>query len=355
MKLRYIGLVLVLSTWLFGCERESLTDEKIKILAGIKADPQLSKLSQAIERANLKSALVGTQYTFLAPTDDAFTKAGIDPNAIDPAALLAILQYHIIPSRIDSSRFGIDYAVFLGQIVLPELLGPLTYQGFQTINLNVNANLYCTNATAESAPGSGIPVSRGVFFNGARIESFDSFEGADGVVHKIDNVLLPPIGNFGQAIAADPDLSLFSKLVNKAATATGASSYATTTLSLLPIDATAPSRAGTLTVLAPTNAAMTAGGLTEAFIDGATQAACLGIARRHVFSLRNFSSDLFNQSIRPIPLTIFNTQQAGVTVTYGSDANGAFFSNLLTPRADIVKANIVTTNGVIHKISTRIN
>lgn len=354
MRLRYITFLL-LPLLICSCERENLTNEKVKILEGIKKDADLSKLSQAIDRANLRGALIGTQYTFMAPTDAAFTNAGIDPAAIEPGVLLKILQYHMIPSRIDSSRFGIEYGFFFGQITFPSYLGQLTYQGFQTTNLDLNANLYCTNATEEVPALSGNVLGRGLFFNGARVVGADAFEGSDGVVHKVDAVLLPPVGNLSQTVAADPDLSIFNRLINKAATAPGALSYAATTLAALPADALVATRAGTLTVFAPTNAAMTAATVTEAFIDGATPVACLDIARRHVISLRNFSSDFYNQSIRPTPVITFTTQQAGKSVTYGSDSNGVFFTNALTPRAGVVKANVVATNGVLHKINSTIN
>jgi uncharacterized surface protein with fasciclin (FAS1) repeats len=340
---------------LFSCERENLTNEKVKILDGIKKDPELTRLSAAIDRAGLRNALTGTQYTFFAPTDAAFTAAGIDPNAVEPTVLLRILQYHMIPSRVDSSRFGVEFGIFNAQMAGPSWVGQLTFQGFQTLNLGLNANVYCTNATQEVPVGSGNVVGRGVFFNGASVVGFDAFEGADGVVHKINAVLLPPPGNLADVVAADPDLSIFNKLILKASGTGALPNFATGALLPLPADPLATARTGTLTVLAPNNSAMNTAGVTEAFIDGATPAACLDIARRHVVSLRTFSSDFFNNSIRPTPTITYNTLQTGKTVTFNSDANGVFFTNALTTRASVVAANIVATNGVLHKLSATIN
>lgn len=351
--MKYI-YIFVFAFAFFSCERENLTNEKVKILDGIKKDPELTRLSAAIDRAGLRSALNGTQYTFFAPTDAAFTAAGIDPNAVDPAALLRILQYHMIPSRVDSSRFGVEFGFFNGQVGA-NLLGQLSFQGFQTLNLGLNANIYCTNATQEVPAASGNVVGRGVFFNGATIIGFDAFEGADGVVHKINSVLLPPPGNLANVVAADPDLSIFNKLILKASGTGALPNFATGVLLPLPPDPLTTARTGTLTVLAPTNSAMNTAGVTEAFIDGATPAACLDIARRHVVSLRTFSSDFFNNSIRPTPTITYNTLQSGKTVTYNSDTNGVFFTNALTTRASVAVANIVATNGVLHKISATIN
>ncbi|MFM8912311.1 MAG: fasciclin domain-containing protein, partial [Flammeovirgaceae bacterium] len=365
--------VILLMAFLWSCERENLTNEKVKVIAGIKADPQLTRLSAAIDRAGLAAALNGTQYTILAPTDSAFAAAGIDPNALDPATLLSVLQYHIIPSRIDSSRFGFEFGWVNQQLdnntlglfsppINPQntnFYGQLSFQGFQTMNLNLNANLYVTNATQLNAPvpPTNSPINpsaigRGVFFNGARVIRFDAFEGSDGVVHKINKVLLPPTGNLAQLIAADTDLSIFNKLILKA---TGTPNFAVSVLTALPASALTPLRTGTLTVLAPNNAAMNSGGFSEAFIDGATPAACLDIARRHVVGLRTFSSDFLNSSIRPTPLTLYTTLQTGKTVTYGVDTNGVFFTNGLTPRASVTVADVVATNGVLHKISSVIN
>lgn len=362
MKMKYITFCMTMVLIFGSCAEDSFTKVGPTILDGINDDPELSTLAQAIEIADLEGALDGTQYTFFAPTNQAFTDAGINPSAIDPAALLDILKYHIIKTRTDSSRFDVTYGLFQGQILpatganFPALnyLGGLTYLGVNTMNLNVNANIYYTQAIEvldNSAPSLNL---KGFFVNGAEITEFDSFEGADGVVHKIDRVLLPPSGSARVVLAEDSDVSLFNKLVTKAsANANGIPSYTLAVLDVLPASATATSRAGTLTVFAPTDAAMTAAGYTSAAIDALSVAQCYDIARRHVVSARWFSSDLYNQLMRVNPAvttTTLASQLGGFNITYNNNGTSVFFSSVNTATANIVSPDIVTTNGVIHKL-----
>lgn len=345
-KYIYYLVFFVFAIFVSACEREDLSDLKVNILDGIAAAPDLSTLNEAIKKAGLRQNLDGTQYTFFAPTNQAFTDAGINISSLSAAQLLKILQYHMIPSRVDSSRFDLEYGLFFGQISAPDFFGQLTYQGFQTLNVDVNANIYCTNAS--EVVGSDL-VGRGVYINGAQITQFDALEGADGVVHKINRVLLPPPGNLAQLIGQQTNLSLFNKLISKAATAVGASSFASTTLSTLPADALTTARTGTFTVLAPTDEAMIAAGYDQIFIDGASVTTLLAIARQHVFNLRTFSSDLYQRQLRG---AITYTPLAGLNITFGTDTNGLFFSTAGTPRASIVSANVVANNGTLQIVDT---
>jgi uncharacterized surface protein with fasciclin (FAS1) repeats len=266
----------------------------------------------------------------------------------------------MIPTRVDGSRLNVEYGKFVGVITpnnnpVLNYLGNLTYQGVQTLNLGVNANIYYTqgiqvlnNATAEL-------FLEGFYVNGARVVEFDAFEGADGVVHKINRVLIPPSGSAAKAIESDPDLSLFNKLVRKASVnANGIPSFALSVLDVLPADALTTARTGTLTVLAPTNAAMTAAGFTDAGIDALTVAQCNTIARQHVIGARWFSSDLSNLLVRNSPFltTVAFTPLAGANITFNAPSLPAFFSTPTVANSAIVATDVVTANGVIHKIGT---
>lgn len=327
-SLFFLALAIVLVT---ACQREDLTEIKPGFIEKIKSDPELSTLSTAIDKASLSSAIIGTQFTMFAPTNAAFS--GIDVNNIAPDALRSILLYHISGARIDSSRFNVPYHGIV-----------LNLNGITTLNTSLNANLYYTNATRVI---SNVLQSDGIFVCGSRIIGFDAIEASDGVVHKIDRVLLPPSGFVGEMIAANSDLSLFNKLINKAATAAGQPSFVATTLNL-PIPSTInplTSRTGTYTVFAPNNAAMTAAGYTDAFIDGATPAACLAIARAQVMNNRTFTSDFLNSAKAATPVTVYNTLQTGRTVTYNL-ATGSF-TGILNSNVVPVTSNIVSANGVI--------
>jgi uncharacterized surface protein with fasciclin (FAS1) repeats len=361
MKLKFLITALTFCFGFISCSDESFTKRGVDILDGISKDSELSTLTQAIEKSGLSKKLMGTQYTFFAPTNQAFTDAGINVNSTDAATLLAILRYHMIPTRTDGSRFDTEYGVFTGAIArsspyvyATNWLGNLTYLGVQTLNLNVNANIYYTQAIEVVDNTAGTLNLQGFYVNGARLTSLDSFEGADGVVHKINRVLLPPSGSAAGAIESDSDLSLFNKLVKKAsANANGIPSYALSVLDVLPANALATSRAGTLTVLAPTNDAMTAEGYTSSAIDALTIAECYTIARRHVIGARWFTSDLLNQLFRnnPAVTTAPLSSQSGFAITYNNTGGNVFFSSAGTTNSTIAKEDIVTTNGVIHKIN----
>lgn len=363
MKLKYITILAVLLFSVSSCEEESLTTLGEEIFAGISEDTELSTLAAALEKSGLRKQLVGTQYTFFAPTNTAFVNAGIDINSVDAATLSQILKYHMIPTRTDGSRLDVGYGLFIGAIVpstsiATNFLGNLTYLGVQTLNLNVNANVYYTQAIEVLNNNTGLLNLEGFYVNGARVVEFDAFEGADGVVHKIDNVLLPPTGSAAVAISADSELSLFDRLVKRAsANANGIPSFSLSVLDVLPANALLASRVGSLTVLAPTNAAMTAAGYNEAAIDALTPVQCLAIARQHVVNLRWFSSDLKNQLFRDSPQVTTATlaPQAGLNITYNNNGTDVFFSTINVASITLNKADVVLANGVMHKINTVIN
>lgn len=363
MKFKHKALLMTLIILWGSCAEDSFTEVGPTIIDGVRSDSDLTTLTQAIDKANLESALDGTQYTLFAPTNQAFSNAGINLSTIDADSLLEILKYHVIKTRTDSSRLDVPYGIFQGQI-LPatganfpsqNYLGGLTYLGVNTMNLGVNANIYYTQAIEVIDNATPTLSLRGFFVNGAQVTEFDAFEGSDGVVHKIDRVLLPPVGSAKVALEVDPDLSLFNKLVKKASTntTTGIPSFALAVLDILPANATATTRAGTLTILAPNDAAMIAAGYTSSAIDGLTIQNCLDIARRHVIGARWFSSDLFNQLFRVNPAVTtlsVGTQQTGFNVVYNNNGTSVFFSSTNTPTASIVSPDIVITNGVMHKL-----
>lgn len=343
-----ISILFLATFFVASCERENLTEVKPGFIERVKADPELSTLASAIEKANLQSALIGTQFTMFAPTNSAFN--GVDINAIPAETLRQVLLYHIGGSRIDSSRFNPQYHGVT-----------LNLSGVASLNTNLNANLYFTNVTrilnASDFPDRWRYESDGIFVCGSRIIGFDAVQASDGIVHKIDRVLFPPTGFLGEMIASNADLSLFNKLVNKAATAAGQPNFAATTLNL-PIPSNVnplTSRTGTLTVFAPTNAAMTAAGYTDAFIDGATPAACLNIARAQIINFRTFSSDFFNsaRAFAPATVTVYNTLQTGRTVTFNLATTS--FTGVLNANVQPSTANILAANGVIHVVGQVLN
>jgi uncharacterized surface protein with fasciclin (FAS1) repeats len=129
--------------------------------------PEFSLLQAAIERAGLEALLSSNSqaYTLFAPTNAAFTAAGYaSPEDIeneDPAVLLNILSYHLLPAY----RFSF---AFRNQEVI-------TRQG----------NRLQIDATNKTVKGIGNADAA------ALIAAEQDVLAINGVVHAIDQVLLP--------------------------------------------------------------------------------------------------------------------------------------------------------------------
>ena len=117
-------------------------------------------LVAAVQAAGLVETLKGEgPFTVFAPTDEAFAalpEGTVDALLADPAALAAILTYHVIPGKVMSSD-------------LTEGMMAATVNGAEvTITLDGGAKI-----------------------NGANIVQAD-IETTNGVIHVIDQVILPP-------------------------------------------------------------------------------------------------------------------------------------------------------------------
>jgi LPXTG-motif cell wall-anchored protein len=121
----------------------------------------LKTLASLLETAGLVSVLKGQgPFTVFAPTDDAF--AQISPESLealkeDPAKLEALLKYHVVQGEIDSANIA-------------TLTGTQTLEG-QPITIGVKDNK--TQINDATVTGSDL-------------------ETANGVIHTIDRVLVPP-------------------------------------------------------------------------------------------------------------------------------------------------------------------
>tara|TARA_Y100001970_G_scaffold169988_1_gene207764 strand:+ start:509 stop:2257 length:1749 start_codon:yes stop_codon:yes gene_type:complete len=118
-------------------------------------------LVAAVIQANLLSTLQGEgPFTVFAPTDDAFTAAGIDLNALNSdeglATLSDILLYHVVSGAVPSS------AVTDGLV-----------------------------AAAVNGDDLTFTVGEGVMVNDANVILAD-VQASNGIIHVIDKVLLPP-------------------------------------------------------------------------------------------------------------------------------------------------------------------
>lgn len=271
------------------------------IVATAQAAGQFTVLLEAAQKAGLVDALKGPgPFTVFAPTDAAFgaalTKLGITKEQLlnSGPILTAILKYHVLSGAVPSSA-----------ITGP--LGPTTLEGRQILVIpkdgKVTLNLSATVVTPD-------------------------VEATNGVIHVIDQVLLPPV--------PQPDI------VDTAASTGSFSTLLAAAKAAGLVDALkAP---GPYTVFAPTDAAFRTlirrlGTTPEKLLADPVKLA--SILKYHVVSGEIFSSQLkvgrtVVTTLNGNKIVVRKTRSGRVTV------NGT---------AVVTTADIDTSNGVIHVIN----
>lgn len=292
------------------------------ITDAVVAGSQFTLLEAAVIRAGLATTLSGPgPFTVFAPTDDAFRAAGFaDAAAVTAASdvtLRNILLYHVVSGSTPAS------AIQVGQTALPT-------------SLTANGTAYVSKAASTSGT-----TGTGVSINGARVTQADG-QASNGIIHTIDQVLIPPTGTVLQAAVADTSLSLLVAAATRGGAAvTGALSGSTA-----------------LTVFAPTNAAFRATPYnTVAAINAAPVAALTAILVNHVVTNpgRAYSPTLVSGPITTFGMgSVTAAVGTGNAVTLRSAGNGAQLSNVLSNTVAggtaVRNRDITATNGVIHKI-----
>lgn len=268
--------------------------------------PQLrfTYLTYALIRTGLIEDLAAQgSFTVFAPTDDAFRRAGFkklsDLNAVPVPTLRAILLYHVLGARVLAAQVP---------------AGP----NAEVTTLN-GAKVYATRK-----PGPR------VFINGEPV-ILPNILASNGVLHAINKVLMPPVGNLVQTVVADPDLSYLVAAVLRA------SQGSVNVAQVL-------SGAGPFTVFAPTNDAFKKAGFpTIASITGANPEQLIPVLTYHVTTGRVFSSDLRN-GLMPVMLS------GGTTTITLNDGKARIRGNGNNQASKITRTNTVATNGVVHVI-----
>lgn len=288
-----LSLILMLGT---SCKKEE--NPPAQTIADIvNSNADFSILKAAVEKAGIGSTLSSGTLTVFAPDNAAFAAAGITEatlQSLTAAQVANILTYHVLGLRVSSAEVPASDAV-----------GSL--QG-QKIFASRNAN--------------------GVFVNGIKVKAAD-IQASNGIIHVIENVLIPPTQTIQQIAAGNPNLSLLVAAVSKAGllNAIGAE--------------------GKLTVFAPTNSAFNAAGFnTAADIDAASTSLINTVVSYHVIGTNVFASDLINGA------TALTLQ--GGTLTIGLNPPSVKITTSSNPASNIILeggVNIVATNGVVHLIN----
>ena len=249
-------------------------------------------LVAALSQADLVTTLQGDgPFTVFAPTDDAFTEAGIDLSTFDTdeenATLVDILTYHVVSGNVMSS----------------DLTDGMTAAAVNSDDLTFTVN------------------SDGVKVNDANVVSAD-VAASNGVIHVIDKVLMPP------ADLVD---------IPTVATETGIHTALVAALSQAGLVSTLQGD-GPFTVFAPTDDAFTAAGIDLSTFDTDEENATLvDILTYHVVSGNVMSSDLTDG----MTAAALNTDD--LTFTVNSDG-------VKVNDANVVSADVAALNGVIHVI-----
>ncbi len=279
----------------------------LDIPTAINRDPRFSRLSEALQQTGLDNALAEAgPFTLFAPTNAAFDKLSAALEAqqiiISPEQLTGLLLYHVVAGEILSEDLAPEQTV-------PTLASP-------TLDIFKN--------------DSSITVK--ALFSEAQVVARD-IRASNGVIHAVDEVLLSIPGlipedsaqeSIVDIVAEDPRFSTLAELLQQ----TGLTN--------------ALSEDGPFTVFAPTNAAF-----EELFaaLDSQqisiSQEQLTGLLLYHVVEGKILAEDLAPEQTVPTlaspTLDIFK-RDSDITVE-------ASFST-----AEVVEADILASNGVIHAI-----
>lgn len=306
-RLLYILSAFLLITFNFvGCKKadQQAANNFQTFDAFIQSQPTLSTFAAALEKAQLQDFKTGPgAFTWFAPTNAAFTAAGILVDQLTPGQLSYILLYHLI------SNGGTNNT---GLVTKKDMIAQNSFA--RTTQMGNSVFLGTSGDTS--------------YVNGNSIISADN-RVSNGIVHILNGLNIPPNlrGNIPSILTATNQNNLFITALTKA-----------NRLTLL-------SSTSVFTVLAPTDAAMTAAGYTTASINAASVGQIDSLVRYHLFSgSRFFTNDFANVTTQ--------TTFLGTTGTLQTSSNGKkIIGRKNSSPVDIIVPNLLGTNGVVHVIN----
>jgi len=322
--------ILTVALMTFSCTNDMPREvTPLKSIVDIaKADPaNFSILVDALKKTGLEATLSNSgSYTVFAPTNAAFTTAGITSASINalvaPADNVAIANLKLVLQ---------NHVITLGTRANDLLAAGYTktfafYKSSPSATSGANLSLFVNK------PAADVLLNGGATNGGAKVITAD-IEASNGIVHVIDAVLkLPTIVN---QIIANPSLSSLLGVV----TSTPQASVLTAL--------NAATGAAALTIYAPDNAAFTAAKATSGYLVGKTDAQVTNILKYHVENgNRAPSSTTSYSSSADISITTLYTPNK-FTILLGTvkikDVVG-------TTTATVKTFNIQGTNGVVQVI-----
>ena len=252
-----------------------------------------SSLVAALSKADLVTTLQGDgPFTVFAPTDQAFTDAGIDLDSFttdeEIAALADILLYHVYSGAVNAA--------------------------------DVTDGLTVTMVNGDDA---SFTVTADAVMVGDATVTLADVPASNGVIHVIDTVLMPP-----------------ADLVNDIPTiASGTGVHTALVAALSKADlVTTLQGVGPFTVFAPTDQAFTDAGIDlDAFTTDEDIAVLADILLYHVYSVPVMADMVTDGMV----VTMVNGDDASFTVSDGT---------VMVGDATVTAADVIASNGVIHVI-----
>lgn len=291
----FIAVLLVFTLQACGDDDDGPTtpgsDQTIAEIA--QSDDNFSDLVSALETAGLVSTLQGDgPFTVFAPTNDAFANLGVDISSLTNEQLTEILSYHVLGQRATTADIN-------GQFAVTALAG---------------GDLFISTASGD------------VVINGNATVTDADILASNGVIHALDNVLLPDSYlNVVGLVSKRYNLQSLEDAVVGAGLAS-----------------TLQDEEASYTVFAPSNAAF-----SNVDLSGLSEQEIQDILTYHVLPNEVLSGDLQPaQVVQTVNGTELTIEAADGTVTL-TDNSGQTY--------EVTQADIQGTNGVVHIIDGVLN
>lgn len=313
-KIKLIAFLALIAFVSISCNNDDDDSQQTPqtILSIAKANPDLSSLVAALEKADLAATLNSSgSYTVFAPNNKAFSaflsaNGYANLNAVPVAALKEILLNHVLSTKVKSSEITTGYV---------KTLAKGNASASNTISMYLEKN-------------TGVDINGGKANGGATVTTAD-IEASNGVIHLVDGVIgLPTIVN--HAVANKNFTTLVTALSYNSASGF---------VGILSGTANSP-----FNVFAPTNAAFSSF-LTETGFSGlsAIPANVLETTLKyHVVAGANVqSSSLTNGQV----VNTFASQSFTIGLT-----GGAKITDTNNRVSNIIVTDVQCSNGIIHAI-----
>lgn len=274
------------------------------------SDGRFDTLVAAVQYAGLVEALDGGEWTVFAPTDEAFSKLGLNEHnvtgAFSKAELTEILLYHVLPVKVDSGE-------------AKTMLGDITMANGQKAGLKYyEGDLYVNDDSKVIIP---------------------NIAAANGVIHVVDTVILGPWPKTEDSQPSEPAADGRPTVVD---VAVSDERFTTLVAAVQAAGLVEALQGGEWTVFAPTDAAFAKLDLNAQNVASAfTKEELTDILLYHVLTTK-------------VDAAQAKAMQGDITMANGDIAGLKYFDGSLYVNDDskVIIPDIFVANGVIHVVDT---